>query len=203
MSYASESATLDEQVIEYMRKNKSVTVAQVHYALLAANPRLSKADTTDLVWRLARASRIAFEKPPERTESLVEYMKLGYRNLWFYASLVTCVATLISIYFLPSSFPLVIIRWVLGSIFVTFIPGYLAVAAIFREERQANEVETVVLSLALSFALVICVGGLLNYTAWGITLNSLLVSITILSVGLAVIALMRRFVIAREMRHIV
>jgi len=37
----------------------------------------------------------------------------------------------VAIYAVPSEFPFVALRWVLGSVFVLFIPGYVTVEALF------------------------------------------------------------------------
>jgi len=65
------------------------------------------------------------------TNSLGEYLKLWERNLWLYASLAVSFATVLVIYAVPSEFPFDALRWVLGSVFVLFIPGYVTVEALF------------------------------------------------------------------------
>jgi len=94
--------------------------------------------------------------------------------------------------------PLVAIRWVLGSLFVLFIPGYVTVEALFPKGRELDTIERFALSVGLSLALVPLVGLLLNYTPWGIRLNPIVVSLTLLTVGLAVVALAREYRLSSE-----
>jgi uncharacterized membrane protein len=102
------------------------------------------------------------------------------------------------IYAVPPDFPFVALRWVLGSVFVLFIPGYVAVEALFPKGRELDSIERFALSVGLSLALVPLVGLLLNYTPWGIRLTPIVISLVILTVGLAVIAFARRYRLSVE-----
>jgi uncharacterized membrane protein len=107
--------------------------------------------------------------------------------------LTVSFATVLVIYLIPPDFPFVALRWVLGSVFVLFVPGYVTVEALFPKGTELDSIERFALSVGLSLALVPLVGLLLNYTPWGISLTPILVSLCILTAGLAVIALARRY----------
>ena len=102
------------------------------------------------------------------------------------------------IYAVPSEFPYEVLRWVLGSVFVLFIPGYVTVEALFPKSRELDSIERFALSIGLSLALVPLVGLLLNYTPWGIRLTPIVVSLTVLTIGLAMIALAREYRFSSE-----
>lgn len=176
-----------------MEKNATASVQELHDALIVRNPSLTRAEVADLVQRLAEQNKVALEDIPPATKSLTEYLRLWERNLWLYVVLVISFATVLVIYVLPSEFPFVAIRWVLGSVFVLFIPGYVTVEALFPRGRELDSIERFALSVGLSLALVPLVGLLLNYTPWGIRLTPIVISLTILTVGLAVIALARQY----------
>jgi len=184
---------LDEQALRYLEKNATASVQELHDALTVRNPSLTQAETVDLVWRLAGQEKVSLEDVPPATKSLAEYLKLWERNLWLYGSLLVALATILVIYVVPSQFPFVALRWVIGSVFVLFIPGYVTVEALFPKGRELDSIERFALSVGLSLALVPLVGLLLNYTPWGIRLNPIVISLTILTVGLAVIALARQY----------
>ena len=65
------------------------------------------------------------------------------------------------------AFPVVYVRYVLGSVFVLFLPGYSLIRALFGR-RELDDIERFALSIGLSLALVPMAGLLLNYTPWGI-----------------------------------
>jgi uncharacterized membrane protein len=189
---------LDEQALRYLEKNATASVQELHDALTVRNPSLTQAETVDLVWRLAGQEKVSLEDVPPATKSLAEYLKLWERNLWLYGSLLVALATILVIYVVPSQFPFVALRWVIGSVFVLFIPGYVTVEALFPKGRELDSIERFALSVGLSLALVPLVGLLLNYTPWGIRLNPIVISLTVLTVGLAVIALARQYRISAE-----
>jgi len=184
--------------LRYLEKNGTMGVQELHDALGARNPSLTKAEVADLVHRLAEQGKVDLEDAPPATKSLSEYLRLWERNLWLYGSLAVSLATVLVIYAMPSAFPFVAIRWVLGSVFVLFIPGYVTVEALFPKGRELDSIERFALSVGLSLALVPLVGLLLNYTPWGIRLTPIVISLTILTVGLAMIALVRKYRISAE-----
>lgn len=185
--------SLDAQALAYLARNGAVSVAQLHYALGARNPLLTKDKTTDLVWRLAEQGRAELEDVQPTTKSMREYLGLWERNLWFYLSLAVSFATVGVTYAVPAEFPLVAVRWVLGSLFVLFIPGYVTVEALFPKGRDLDGIERFALSVGLSLTLVPLIGLLLNYTAWGIRLTPIVISLTIFTVGLSLVGVGRQF----------
>jgi hypothetical protein len=190
--------TLDEQALTYLNENGTSSVAKLYDALKARNASLTRDGTTDLVWRLAGQGKAELEDVPPAAKSLRQYLGFWERNLWFYLSLAVSFATVTVIYAVPAKSPLVTARWVLGCIFVLFIPGYVTVEVLFPKGRELGVIERFALSVGLSLALVMLTGLLLNYTPWGIRLTPIVISLTILTVGLAVIALSRRLRISVE-----
>jgi uncharacterized membrane protein len=108
------------------------------------------------------------------------------------------VLTLLAIYlpYVNTSF----LRVLLGVPLVLFIPGYALIAALFPAARDIDGIERVALSFGLSIALVPLIGLGLNYTPWGIRLEPILVSLSILTIGLCLIAQFRRAQVPEEER---
>jgi uncharacterized membrane protein len=184
--------------LAYLRKNGSASVKQLYDALKVTRRSLNEAEATALVWRLVDRGEADVEDIPPATKSVREYLRFWERNLPLYLSLTVSLGTLLVVYALPDDFPLVVFRWMLGSVFVLFIPGYVAVEALFPKGRELDGIERLALSVGLSLALVPLVGLLLNYTPWGIRLDPIMVSLTILTIGLALVAFARRFRLSVE-----
>ena len=184
--------------LAYLRKNGSASVKQLYDALKVSRRSLTEVEATDLVWRLVDRGEADIEDIPPATKSVREYLRFWERNLPLYLSLTVSLGTLLVVYALPDDFPLVVFRWVLGSVFVLFIPGYVAVEALFPKGRELDGIERLALSVGLSLAMVPLVGLLLNYTPWGIRLDPIMVSLTVLTVGLALVAFARRFRLSVE-----
>lgn len=93
-----------------------------------------------------------------------------------------------------------LLRSILGLLFVIFFPGYALVAALFPKKSNLDGVERLALSFALSIAVVPLIGLILNYTPWGIRLESIVLSILCFILIMAALALYRRRSLAPEER---
>jgi len=105
-----------------------------------------------------------------------------------------------------------IIRTILGLPFILFIPGYILIFALFPTKkggRGINEMERIGLSFCFSIAITSLLGLILNYTPWGIRLESILLSLFFFTVSFGIIAFYRwkktnldqRFIISLETSH--
>jgi uncharacterized membrane protein len=92
--------------------------------------------------------------------------------------LMLCVALALVLIALVVLFPDTFARKVLGLVFVLFLPGYAATAALFPENDQIDGIERVALSFGLSIAIVPLIGLALNFTPWGIRLDPILASVS-------------------------
>lgn len=84
------------------------------------------------------------------------------------------------------------VRTVLGLSMVLFLPGYALIAALFPHRDDLDGIERTALSFGLSIAVVPLLGLGLNYTPWGIRLVPILVTISIFTMGMCIIAVYRR-----------
>jgi hypothetical protein len=188
----SKNQTLDEQALRYLERSGATSVQELYDELSKSDSSLTRVEMMDLVQRLAEHDKVNLEDVPPVVKSLPEYLGIWERNLWLYASLAVSFATVFVVYVLPSEFPFVALRWVLGSVFVLFVPGYVTVEALF-QGRELDSIERFALSVGLSLAMVPLIGLLLNYTPWGIRLTPIVISLTVLTVGLAMVALARQY----------
>jgi len=195
---AVKTGSVEQQALKCLETNNGSTVESLYSTLKANMPNLTETEVTDLVWRLAEEDRVDLEDVPPASDSIRKYVRIWDRNLWFYAAVVTSLATVLVIYALPTDFPLVAFRWILGSVFVLFIPGYVTVEALFPKGRELDGIERFALSVGLSLALVPLIGLLLNYTPWGIRLTPIVVSLVLFTLGVAVVGVARRFKLAAE-----
>jgi len=194
--------SIDEEAVAYLKKNASVSVEKLYTALRIKNPSITEAGVADLVWRMVERGQADVEDIPPATKSLRQYLGFWERNLGLYVSLAASLVTVLVIYTIPSDFPLVVLRWVLGSVFVLLIPGYVTVEALFPKGRDLDGIERFALSVGLSLALVPLIGLLLNYTPWGIRLDPIVVSLTVFTVGLTLVAVGRRFRMSVEQSEV-
>ena len=89
-------------------------------------------------------------------------------------------------------FPLNVLRIVLGLPFVLLFPGYALMGVLHPRKNEMGNVERAALSFGLSLASVILIGLILNYTPWGIRLESFIYSIALFIVILSIVAWLRQ-----------
>jgi len=133
--------------------------------------------------------RLINPKPPS---SLAQYARSFY-SLWFWALTLIIVVTGFAIYLMPQVSPYVYFRYVAGSLFVLYLPGFTLIEALYPKREDLDSLERLALSIGLSLALVPLVGLVLNYTPWGIRLDPIFMSLALLTITLAAVAVARRF----------
>ncbi len=88
----------------------------------------------------------------------------------------------------------------LGLLFVVFVPGYLAMAAVLPRAGEADWIFRVAVAFGLGFALEAFLGLVLNFTPFGITFTSAVVTILAASLGLGIFAYIRRMSLSPDQR---
>lgn len=84
------------------------------------------------------------------------------------------------------------LRYGFGFIFIVFLPGYCLVNVLFRGKNKLDPVEQAVLSVALSFGLDGLAGLFLGLSPIGINFTSITVSLSLMVLVFAGVALMRK-----------
>jgi len=83
---------------------------------------------------------------------------------------------------------------------ILFLPGYCLIAALYPKDRDIELIERVALSFGLSIAVVPLIVYGLNFTPWGIRLDSVVLSLTVFTWVLVLFAHYRRAVLPFEER---
>jgi uncharacterized membrane protein len=85
-----------------------------------------------------------------------------------------------------------ILRSILSIILILFLPGYSLIAALFPKKGDLESIERFALSFGLSIVITPLIGLTLNYTQFGIRLEPFLISISIFTLLIGIIAFIRR-----------
>lgn len=91
-----------------------------------------------------------------------------------------------------------ILRIVLTLPVMLFIPGYCLIAALFPKDSTIDLIERIALSIGLSIAVVPLIGLGLNFTPWGIRLETVVISVTFFTWGMILVAYYRRSSLSDE-----
>ena len=111
---------------------------------------------------------------------------------WLEIIVLFTILTMVTVYLVPSDSPPSAIRFVLGFVFVVFLPGYCLVNILFLGSNRLDPVEMAVLSVALSFGIAGLVGLFLGLSPIRISFESITVSLTVIVLVLAVVAFVRK-----------
>jgi hypothetical protein len=197
---------LDQQIIRTVEKEKPENVQQLIDKVQALSSK-PKQEILDRILRLQQTEKIHLRPPQTPTpEKLTSYLRSN-RALWYWITMSLAVATAIVVFTVPEGdFPLVYLRYVLGTVFILWLPGYTFIKALFPQnlpfaktlahsldtsEKGLDAIERTALSIGMSIALVPIVGLLLNYTPWGIRLTPIVLSLLALTTVFATAAIIR------------
>ena len=92
------------------------------------------------------------------------------------------------------------VRTILGIPMVLFVPGYALIAALFPRKNDLDGIERLALSFGLSIAVVPLIGLGLNFTPFGIRLVPIIVSLSVFTLAMLLIAYLRRSKLSEEER---
>ncbi len=120
-----------------------------------------------------------------------EYL-LGPGGAWLWAVLALVAAAALLALFVEAS-PVVYLRYVLGALFVLYLPGYAIIEALYPKAGELTPLERLALSIGLSLAAVPLVGLALNYAPLGIRLQPVVASLAALTAGAAIAAAYRKY----------
>ena len=141
----------------------------------------------------------AFElkEPSRNTETARHYLSTVTVSGWLWATMILVACAVTSATLIPDIFPVNMIRWVLGSLFVLYLPGFTLVELLFPEGTSLDGLERFALSVGLSLAIVMFDGLILNYLPWGIRSTPIIVSLSLFVVSFAAFAAVRKYMILR------
>jgi hypothetical protein len=204
---------LDQQIIHTVQTTKPENVQQLvdQIQTLTSKP---KQEILNRVLNLQQQEKIRLNPPQTAPpEKLGSYLASNHA-FWYWITLALTIATVIVVFTVSeTAFPLVYIRYVLGTIFILWLPGYAFIKALFPQhlpftkglahtletsEKNLDIIERIALSLGMSLALVPIVGLLLNYTPWGIRLTPIVLSLLALTTIFATAAIIREHQTTRQ-----
>jgi len=93
-----------------------------------------------------------------------------------------------------------VLRVILGVSFLLFVPGFVLITALVPNRRSMSTTVRITLSLVLSIVVNGADGLLLNYLPYGITLSSVVISLTVFVLVLSSIAIIRQLALSPDDR---
>jgi len=198
LSKNSTEKELAQTIIKVIKEKKPQTVKQLA-SFVKERVSVGEREIVESILKLQSQGKITLEKPLKSTpQNLISYLKTGKASWYWITITLAATATIVAFVVPENSFPLVYIRYLLGTIFVLWLPGYSVIKALFpteeKNEKSSGNLDSILrtaLSVGLSLALVPMVGLLLNYTPWGIRLTPIVLSLFALTTIFATVAIVR------------
>lgn len=186
----SQPSNIEQHILDLVKETHPETVEQL-ITQVQLKYQLPKQEILDHIINLQSQGKLALKNPPTPTPSTLKSYLLSNRGSWYWTITILAAITTLLVFTVPeNAYPLVYARYVLGSIFVLWLPGYSLIKALF-PTKEIDQIERVALSIGMSLALVPITGLLLNYTPWGIRLTPVTLSLLALTLTLATAALLR------------
>jgi len=191
---------VDQFIIEIVESKHPSDVEKLT-ELVQERFSLPKQRIVEHILHLQSERRIALKDMPSQTPRKFGHFLRNSQSYWYWVTILLATITTIIVFTVPeNAYPLVYARYVLGSIFVLWLPGYTFIKALFptkvpiqTSSTELDTIERIALSIGMSIALVPIVGLLLNYTPWGIRLTPIVLSLLALTIVLATTAIIREY----------
>jgi hypothetical protein len=183
------SADLAEVVLETAKSIGEPTVSEL-VEHLVEEKGLKVKDATRAVYNEWKSGTLELSEtnPPS---TVVSYF-FNVESLWFWG-VTSLVAITMLVVFTVNASSLLYVRYVLGGVFVLFLPGFMLISALYSRNEELSGLERLALSIGFSLAIVPLVGLALNYTPWGVRLEPIMVSLALFSEVMSLVVVGRRF----------
>jgi hypothetical protein len=161
---------------------------------------LAKKEIIKALDQLEAEGKINFNMELGKSISFGTYL-FSFESAWYWLIIAVALGTILTVFTIPQDwYPMAYIRNVLGLIFVLFLPGYTFVKAVFQRKlpfktssESFDNIERLVLSIAMSIALTPIIGLILYYTPLGIGMTPVTLSLLALTVLFATAAMTREY----------
>lgn len=192
------NSSIKQCIIDTLRNEKPETVSQLVEAV-RGKYQLDEHEVTKTIMQLQIEGKIQLVE--QKTSIPITFRKYltSLKAAWYWITIALATATTLTVFTIPEdAYPIVYIRYVLGAIFVLWLPGYAFIKTLFPTQvpiktssENLDSVERLALSACMSIALVSITGLLLNYTPWGIRLTPITLSLLALTTIFATAAIIR------------
>ena len=187
-------------IIKIVKEQKPETASQL-LKLIQEKTNLPEKEIMALLNQLEAEDKIYFSVKQESFSASFGTYLFTSGSAWYWTIIAIALVTSLTVFAIPQDlYPLAYVRNILGLIFVLFLPGYAFVKAIFQKKvpiktslESFDNIERLVLSIALSIALTPMVGLVLYYTPIGNGLAPTTLSLLVLTALFATVAVAREY----------
>lgn len=179
MQAKKEETILNQLILDTIKKENPKNVEELVEILHKKSSEFSKSIILKHIKKLEEEEKVILteETAPKK-------------GLWFWPIIAVTIIANILVFQVSEQSVLMPLRWVVGHLFCFFIPGYCAVKVLF-PKKQLDIVETMLINIALSLAIISLVGLTVNFVIGSITLQPIMFSLSLLVFALALTAYLK------------
>jgi len=194
----SKSFSMDQYILDFIKATDAETVEQV-ITQVKLKYSISEEEAMKHIINLQNQGKLTLRSPATPIPStLTNYLRTS-QAYWYWITISLAIIATALVFTVPEkAYPIAYGRYILGSIFILWLPGYTFIKAWFptkvpiqTSSTELDRIERIALSIGMSLALVPIVGLLLNYTPFGIQLASITISLLALTLTFATAAIIR------------
>lgn len=189
---------IKEKLLETIKTDNPSTTKKL-IELVQEQLALPEEEITNVLLDLEKDDSLQFVKRELPTPASIKQYILSEKATWYWITVALSLLTVLAVFTIPeNSFPLVYLRIGLGFIFILFLPGFGLVKVLFpikgpiqSNSESMDNIVLVALSFGATLAITPLVALILNYSPWGVTLLPITLSLLVLTLTFASVALLR------------
>jgi hypothetical protein len=165
------------------------TIRELYHRLQSIDKSITVEEIRDAIKDLVRENQIEISEP-------ILYGNFSAYLIKSLPFLLTTTITLIAfvtVYLLPYLEPWSSIRIIAAGAFVFFVPGYALTELIFSTRKVPSYMERVISSIVFSLIFTPIVGLVLSYSSIGLSLNAILIVMSLSSISIVVVGIYIKF----------
>jgi len=184
------TSNLNKHIMQTVKNKHPKTIQQLVKLVHQEHP-LPQQEIIEHILNLQNQGKLTFKKDTTFIPLTLKSYLTSSHSYWYWTIITLALATTTTVFAIPeNTYPTVYARYLLGSIFVLFLPGYSLIKALF-PTKELDNIERTVLSIVMSITLVPITALLLNYTPWGIRTTPVTLSLLALTITFATAAIIR------------
>jgi len=189
------SSDLDKYILNTIANENPETVKQLINSVQQIS-NLPRKEILQRVLFLQDQGKIVLQSELPISHKFKDYV-FSIHAYWYLVIVTLMIATTIIIIANLESTPIVgdiikYTRYLFGSIFVLFLPGYCLIKALF-PLKEIDTIERTALSIGISLAIVAINALILNFLPWGISIIPITLSLLGITLTFSTIAVIREY----------
>ncbi len=192
---ASEQTT-QKTISKILKSAHPATIGDLARLVSSENELAIDFDST--IPKMVNSRQISVKEPNYRLESVSEYLLMPTLSAWFWTMILITGVSMLIVVFAPNSFPISILKLVVGSLYALYLPGSASIELLFPKASEITGLERIAYGFGLSIGFVSLIGLFLNLTPWGISFVLVVIILGGLTCGSLLLAAHRKYLLIRK-----